>query len=88
MLSRGADRTAMAAQSVPLTAEQVRARERWQARWNLPILLAAFLPLFVTSPDRGRSRSQQTPQQIQRLRHDVSLTGNEHGGPETGSDDM
>lgn len=35
----------------PLTPEQIRARERWQARWNLPILLAAFIPLFVTSPD-------------------------------------
>ena len=29
---------------------QVAARERWQRRWNLPILLAAFVPLFVTSP--------------------------------------
>jgi hypothetical protein len=35
----------------PLTAEQVAARERWQDRWNLPIVLAAFIPLFVTSPD-------------------------------------
>jgi len=34
----------------PLTAEQRAARERWQARWNLPILLAAFVPLFLTSP--------------------------------------
>jgi voltage-gated potassium channel len=34
-----------------LTPEQLRARARWQARWNLPILLAAFVPLFVTSPD-------------------------------------
>jgi voltage-gated potassium channel len=33
-----------------LTAEQIEARERWQRRWNLPILLAAFIPLFVTSP--------------------------------------
>jgi voltage-gated potassium channel len=37
--------------SRPLTPEQVQARQRWQARWNLPILLAAFIPLFVTSPD-------------------------------------
>jgi voltage-gated potassium channel len=35
----------------PLTAEQLEARRRWQARWNLPIILAAFIPLFVTSPD-------------------------------------
>jgi len=40
----------MAAHGAPLTAEQVKARERWQARWNLPILLAALVPLFVTSP--------------------------------------
>jgi voltage-gated potassium channel len=33
-----------------LTAEQTAARERWQRRWNLPILLAAFVPLFMTSP--------------------------------------
>src|SRR5215470_694129 len=33
-----------------LTAEQEAARTRWQRRWNLPILLAAFVPLFVTSP--------------------------------------
>jgi len=33
-----------------LTAEQVAARDRWGRRWNLPILLAAFIPLFVTSP--------------------------------------
>jgi hypothetical protein len=33
-----------------LTPEQFAARERWQRRWNLPILLAAFIPLFVTSP--------------------------------------
>ena len=34
-----------------LTAEQAAARARWQRRWNLPILLAAFVPLFVTSPE-------------------------------------
>ena len=33
-----------------LTPEQGAARERWQHRWNLPILLAAFVPLFATSP--------------------------------------
>jgi voltage-gated potassium channel len=32
------------------TREQLHARERWQARWNLPIIVAAVLPLFVTSP--------------------------------------
>jgi voltage-gated potassium channel len=32
------------------TREQLQARERWQARWNLPIIVAAVLPLFVTSP--------------------------------------
>src|SRR5262245_24228364 len=33
-----------------LTSEQLAARARWQRRWNLPILLAALVPLFVTSP--------------------------------------
>lgn len=36
---------------VPLTEAQRAARARWQARWNLPIIVAAFLPFFVTSPD-------------------------------------
>jgi voltage-gated potassium channel len=40
----------MAAPSSPLTAEQVEARDRWHNRWNLPIILAAVIPLFVTSP--------------------------------------
>jgi voltage-gated potassium channel len=40
----------MATGSAPLTFEQLQARERWQGRWNLPIVLAALLPLFVTSP--------------------------------------
>ncbi len=34
----------------PLTHDQEAARARWQARWNLPIIVAAVLPLFVTSP--------------------------------------
>jgi voltage-gated potassium channel len=34
-----------------LTPEQLAARERWQRRWNLPILVAALVPLFVTSPN-------------------------------------
>ena len=33
-----------------LSADQLAAKERWQSRANLPILLAAFVPLFVTSP--------------------------------------
>ena len=41
----------MAPTSVQLTAEQLRARDRWQSRWNLPLILAALLPLFITSPD-------------------------------------
>ncbi|MGO9495511.1 MAG: ion transporter [Solirubrobacteraceae bacterium] len=43
----------MADPPAPLTPEQLHARERWQARWNLPIILAALLPLFVTSPKAG-----------------------------------
>ena len=35
----------------PLTPEQLRARDRWQSQWNLPIILAALVPLFVNSPD-------------------------------------
>ncbi|HUA07540.1 MAG TPA: ion transporter [Solirubrobacteraceae bacterium] len=40
----------MPAKAASLAPEQVKARERWQARWNAPILLAALVPLFVTSP--------------------------------------
>jgi voltage-gated potassium channel len=40
----------MAARAAPLTDEQTKARERWQGRWNTPILLAALVPLFLTSP--------------------------------------
>ena len=36
--------------AAPLTPEQLGARERWQQRWNLPIILAAVVPLFATSP--------------------------------------
>jgi hypothetical protein len=46
---RTANPTAMAAPA-PLTTEQMKARERWQARWALPILMAALAPLFLTSP--------------------------------------
>src|SRR4051812_4507399 len=41
----------MAATSAPLSADQLRARERWESRGNLPLILAALLPLFITSPD-------------------------------------
>ena len=41
----------MRARSAAPTAEQLLAREHWQARWNLPIILAALVPLFVNSPD-------------------------------------
>jgi voltage-gated potassium channel len=34
----------------PLTPGQIDARAHWQSRFSLPILLAAFLPLFITSP--------------------------------------
>jgi voltage-gated potassium channel len=38
-------------EGVALTAEQRKARERWRRHFNLPILLAAIVPLFVTNPD-------------------------------------
>jgi voltage-gated potassium channel len=34
----------------PQTPDQQSRRDRWQAHFNLPILVAALLPLFVTSP--------------------------------------
>jgi voltage-gated potassium channel len=40
----------MAAPLTALTEEQVKARDRWQARWNIPIFVAAVVPLFFTSP--------------------------------------
>ena len=45
------NRFEMAGTPAPLTPEQVRSQERWQSRWNLPIIVAAVLPLFVNSPD-------------------------------------
>ena len=42
----------MSGNPAPLTPEQIQARERWGARWNLPILVAAFVPLIVTSPQQ------------------------------------
>ena len=44
-------RTRLQARVPPLTGDQLRARERWQHRWSIPILLAAIVPLFATSPD-------------------------------------
>jgi voltage-gated potassium channel len=41
----------MASTRAPLTPDQLRAREHWQSRWNLPIIVAAVVPLFVNSPD-------------------------------------
>jgi hypothetical protein len=40
----------MAAPLTAVTEEQVKARDRWQARWNIPIFVAAVVPLFFTSP--------------------------------------
>jgi voltage-gated potassium channel len=40
----------MAESSAPLTNDQMRAQERWQSLWNVPIIVAAVLPLFMTSP--------------------------------------
>jgi voltage-gated potassium channel len=34
-----------------LTPAQLAARERWQRIWTVPIIVAAAVPLFVTSPD-------------------------------------
>ena len=33
----------------PLTADQRAARQRWQDRWTIPIILAAVLPLFTAA---------------------------------------
>jgi voltage-gated potassium channel len=46
-----ANQAAMARLPKPLTAAQTAAQERWSDVWKLPILLAAFVPLFVTSPN-------------------------------------
>jgi voltage-gated potassium channel len=40
----------MATKVAPPTPEQGKALERWRVRSDLPILLAAVVPLFVTSP--------------------------------------
>ena len=43
-------RRRFSARTDSLTPEQIAARERWQRRWNVPILLAAIVPLLATSP--------------------------------------
>jgi voltage-gated potassium channel len=43
-------RRAFTDHSGQLTPAQAAARDRWRSRFNLPILLAAIVPLFVTSP--------------------------------------
>jgi voltage-gated potassium channel len=40
----------MAASRRALTPEQLEARDRWHDKWTLPIILAAVVPLFMTSP--------------------------------------
>ncbi len=44
------ERDAAGAGTAPLTEAQRAARARWQSKWNGPIIVAAFLPFFVTSP--------------------------------------
>ena len=46
----GEDRSEPVRVAAALSPEQVAARDRWQRRWNVPILLAALLPLFLSSP--------------------------------------
>jgi voltage-gated potassium channel len=48
--ANGEPELSMAESSAPLTDDQMRAQERWQALWNVPIIVAAVLPLFMTSP--------------------------------------
>ena len=50
-MAGGRLRQVLAAHSPPLTPAQQEARERWRTRFYLPILLAAIVPLFVTSPE-------------------------------------
>jgi voltage-gated potassium channel len=49
-MAGGRLRQVAAAHSPPLTPAEQEALERWRSRFNLPILLAAIVPLFVTSP--------------------------------------
>lgn len=35
-----------------LTQEQLDARARWQSVWLLPLMIAAIVPIFITSDDR------------------------------------
>jgi voltage-gated potassium channel len=50
-MAGGRLRQVIAVHAPPLTPAQQEARERWRTRFNLPILLAAIVPLFVTSPE-------------------------------------
>jgi voltage-gated potassium channel len=43
-------RRAFADHSEQLNPEEAKALDQWRSRFNLPILLAAIVPLFVTSP--------------------------------------
>ena len=36
---------------MPVHTAQSEALDRWRAKFNIPILLAALVPLFITSPD-------------------------------------
>jgi voltage-gated potassium channel len=40
----------MSHESLSLTPQQRQAQQRWRERFTIPILLAALVPLFVTSP--------------------------------------
>jgi voltage-gated potassium channel len=50
MLERIRKRKSRLGRYSELTPEQTAALERWQGRWNLPIMVAALLPLFMSSP--------------------------------------
>lgn len=50
MRGRAANRAGMEAAASRLTPEQLQAIDRWRGRWTLPLVVAALLPFFVTSP--------------------------------------
>ena len=49
-MAGGRLRRAFADHSEGLTPDETKALDQWRSRFNLPILLAAIVPLFVTSP--------------------------------------
>jgi voltage-gated potassium channel len=49
-MAGGRLRRAFADRRSPLTPKEYAARDVWRQRFNLPILAAAIIPLFVTSP--------------------------------------